>query len=358
MGTQKSFGATTSPPDLRNKLINPDFDFAQRSPETVVSDVANEEYVLDRFVVGKVISGTAVVDMSQSSASVPTTLQSGHTSTYSLLADTTTLQSSIAAGEYFIVSQRVEGNNFRPLFEQPFVLSFWANHSPGGTYTVGFRNGTGDLHYVAEYTVAIDVWTKIEIPVPASSGGTWVLDEGVGLSVDWVVAAGTDWHTTPNVWTSGNKFSTSNQVNGLEFGNASFRLSQVQLESGDKATPFQTRLFGDELDLCQRYYFKTFNQAIAQGQGTGSFSGAVYAVSHSNVVRQMLRYPVPMRIAPTVTSYNPSSSVSNTSWRNKGDTVDAAFGSDAAGDSAIGLESVAGVDADAYLVHITADAEL
>jgi hypothetical protein len=66
-------------------------------------------------------------------------------------------------------------------------------------------------------------------------------------------------------------------------------LTDVQLEPGTVATPFERRSYGQELALCQRYYWKG-NLPIMR-----NFTGSTIAVQSS------IGFPVKMRQAPTVT---------------------------------------------------------
>lgn len=81
-------------------------------------------------------------------------------------------------------------------------------------------------------------------------------------------------------------------------------IANVQLESGSVATPFETRSFGEELALCQRYFF--------QINGTGTD----YATMGSGQMYQASTYlgefktPVPMRATPSF-SLNNSLSTTN-----------------------------------------------
>jgi hypothetical protein len=46
----------------------------------------------------------------------------------------------------------------------------------------------------------------------------------------------------------------NSRANSLGQQSGTFDISQVQLEAGDTATPFEHRSYGDELARCQRYY--------------------------------------------------------------------------------------------------------
>ena len=71
---------------------------------------------------------------------------------------------------------------------------------------------------------------------------------------------------------------------------ATFYLTKVQIEEGDTATEFEHRSYGEELALCQRYYWKQENFLWLYSLD----------VNHS-YVRCNIFHPVEMRVAPTVT---------------------------------------------------------
>ena len=70
-------------------------------------------------------------------------------------------------------------------------------------------------------------------------------------------------------------------------------LSLVQLEAGSVATPFEHRMYGQELALCQRYYYRTSGGSIG-----ARITQAGYAIN-TTVVRVHNVFPVAMRVAPT-----------------------------------------------------------
>jgi len=67
---------------------------------------------------------------------------------------------------------------------------------------------------------------------------------------------------------------------------ATFFITGVQLEKGSTATSFDYRPFGTELQLAQRYFYKTDNL------GTGAANATTGLVSH-------IAFPVPLRIPPS-----------------------------------------------------------
>ena len=74
--------------------------------------------------------------------------------------------------------------------------------------------------------------------------------------------------------------------------NATLFLTGVQLEVGEKATPFEHRSYSDELARCHRYYYK-----IGPSDGTDTF-GPVFTDSATASYLNNV-FPVPMRADPT-----------------------------------------------------------
>jgi len=239
----------------RNVVINGNFDIWQRG--TSFAAVANAAYTADRWEYRK--SGAMVHTVARDT-SAPAVSSTTRLSNYSLLVDCTTVDSSIAAGDFCLMQTKIEGYNWAQLAQRQCTVSFWVKATQTGTYCVSLRNagsgGTPDRSYVAEYTVsASDTWEKKTVTFSASpSAGTWDYTNGVGVLLSWTLAGGSTYQTTAGSWATGNYYSTSNQVNACGSTSNNFYLSQVQLEVGDTASQFEYRPFGAELALCQRYY--------------------------------------------------------------------------------------------------------
>jgi hypothetical protein len=232
-------------------IINGDLNIWQRG--TPFAAVASATYTVDRWRYDKV--GTMVHTVSQD-ADVPTVVQSGHKSNYSIKIDCTTADAAIAAGDFIFLSQRIEGYNFQPLVAKTFYLSFWVKATKTGIYCVSFRNSGNDRSYVVEYTVnSASTWERKIVTIPFDfTGGTWDYTNGEGLSVSWSLAAGATFRTTANVWQNGNFLATANQVNACDSTANDFFLSQAQFRPDNPNIFVVNRLFDEELAACQRYY--------------------------------------------------------------------------------------------------------
>ena len=275
----------------RNLIINGAMQVAQRGTSFTGVGGSSVQYTLDKWAVREATD--AVVDVSQAADSPSTDLFK-----YCLKLDVTTADTSIAAGQVCTVQHRMEAQDlvlagFGTANAKQLTISFWHKHTKTGTYSVGFTNHNGTRGYPAEYTQSVsDTWEKSTVTFTADTTGTWATDNTLGMIVYFSVAAGTDFHATVDTWTGANDFASANQVNALDSTSNSFRLTGVQLEVGSVATPFEHRSYGEELALCQRYYFKaTVDSAndsfgVALCDAAGNATGDVF-------------FPVTMRVAPT-----------------------------------------------------------
>jgi len=125
------------------------------------------------------------------------------------------------------------------------------------------------------------------------------LDNATGLLVQFFLAAGsaftsgtfaTDWEA----YDAANRVNSS-QVNLADSTDNEFYLTGVQLEVGTVATPFEHRSYGEELALCQRYYYTVSRASTNTSVCTGHF----YL---NNYFRGVIHFPVEMRTAPTIES--------------------------------------------------------
>jgi hypothetical protein len=93
----------------------------------------------------------------------------------------------------------------------------------------------------------------------------------------------------------------------VSIAGATFYFTGVQLEVGGIATPFERRLYGHEVSLCQRYFTSSFPIGTAPSSGASSYlqtSGA--AALNTSISASWVQYSVAMRSAPTITFYNSS----------------------------------------------------
>jgi hypothetical protein len=273
---------------LKNKIINGKMDFAQRGTSFV--SPANGAYTLDRFYWGNLSSAAATISQQ---SDVPSSNEFQN----SLRVAITTADTSIAAGDFAGMLQSIEGFNVRDLIGRTFTLSFWVRSSKTGTHCISLLNDGPNRTYVAEYTInAANTWEFKTITVSGGliTAGTWNWTTGRGLIVAWALAAGTTYQTTAGAWQTGAFYATANQVNCLDSNTNIFAITGVQLELGSTATPFEHRLIGAELALCQRYYWRL--------SGSTSRFIAIGNCESTTRCQPLIKTPVTMRALPSCSS--------------------------------------------------------
>jgi hypothetical protein len=137
------------------------------------------------------------------------------------------------------------------------------------------------------------------------------------------------------------------------------QVTNLRISVGNQDTGFVPRPVAADHQDCLRHFYKSFNLSIAPAQAAGT-SGALIAVASTVQHRAYfdVRFPVPMRAAPTITTYNPSNTNAD------------AFNMTGGGDTPIGgnnigetggrmyTDSDTGDDGDPMAIHLTADAGL
>jgi hypothetical protein len=94
-------------------------------------------------------------------------------------------------------------------------------------------------------------------------------------------------------------------------------VKEVQLEFGTTASPFEHRLYGEELALCERFYQKSYDKdAYVTGSTSLSSVGSVdhYGTADATNVLAQVYFRTQMRDAPTVTTYNPNEESSGSAY--------------------------------------------
>ena len=280
----------------RNVIVNGDFQIAQRSSAAVISTHGSNDDVyttVDRFKYH--LHGAAAISSQQVSLTAATDPVGFN---YALKIACTTADTSIAASDYAIFQQPVEGYNWRQFNfglsnAKQLTLSFWVKSNKTGTYCVAFRNNAHNRRYAAEYSISqADTWEKKSITLTGDTTGTWLSTNGGGCFVSFTLSSGSTFQVTGNTWAAGEQFSTSNQVNFTDSTSNTFFITGIQIEQGSVATDFEHRSYGQELTLCQRYYYQNYTSS------DGGYYFYQYSASHKFVDMQ---HPVPMRAEPTAT---------------------------------------------------------
>jgi hypothetical protein len=280
----------------RNLIINGDMRISQRLGSSGENDLTStaDGFGVDRFRSWQ--AGGGELKLQQSTNAPP-----GFTN--SLLNTVNTADTSVAAGDYYTIQQRIEGLNTHQLnwgtsYAKDVTLSFWVRSTVSGVYSVSLWRDNQSYNYVTSYTINIaNTWEYKTITIPGPIGGTWATNSGTGIGIWWDLGSGTDFSTaTTETWGQNNKFRVPSQTSWIGTGSAEFRLTGVQLEVGKNATEFEHRNYGEELTLCQRYYQELPQNADHVMWGFGR--------AENNDARVQIPLSTPLRNSPNVTASN------------------------------------------------------
>lgn len=249
---------------LRNKIINGNFDVWQRGTSFISSGVF--PYTADRWAFYR--NGLA--------AGATASRQTGVRWKYCLRVQRDSGNTDVNG---IVVGQIIEGVNCYPLAGKTVVLRVrmraGANFS-GANATISLTTGTvedqGNITNPGGWTGSTTAISSSV--VPTTSFADYTATATLSSSTKEIRVA-----------ISYTPVGTAGAADYLEF-------EEVQLEIGSIATPFEHRMFGPELLLCQRYYYRITPTAVDQTLGVGhnSLSTTMAATSP---------FPVPMRSAPT-----------------------------------------------------------
>lgn len=276
---------------LRNRLINGNMYVAQRGTSATVTagttvPTASTGYpCVDRWFVYS------------TGANVTAAQVAGATNNKNLL-QVTGAASVTAVG----IGQRIEQLNSYDLAGQTCTLSVNIANSLLTTVT-----------WTASYATTADTFGTIGTPTKTQiATGTFTVTSTLtqytaNIAVPAAATTGIEILFTVGAQTSG-----------------TWQIGNAQLEVGTVATPFERRLYGQELALCQRYYEKSYNNSVAVPTAVTAGTGQLFVNAiASGATVNTVNFAVSKRASPTVVSYdNAGTSGKNsyytTGWNNGG----------------------------------------
>lgn len=274
----------------RNVIKNGAMLIAQEGVST--AGVVAARYIVDCFQY--IPSNAAVVTTSQS-ADVP-----GPETAASARVEVTTADATVGVADFAFIRTTIEGRDMRRFVLAPCTLSFKVRSPKTGQHSVALRNSGTDRHFIGTYTIAAaDTWEmhSIVLPTGLPNSGTWNFSSGAGITLDWALMAGTNYQTaTLDSWVVGNASANAGAPNTLDTIGNVFAVTEVQLEPGVIATPFERKAYDATLFECQRLYER----------GTAAHVGPSTNAQPFGIP---IAFKATKRIAPTVSGANVVSSV-------------------------------------------------
>jgi hypothetical protein len=283
----------------KNLIINGDMKIHQRGGTTQDSNA----FIVDRFR-GSVSNLDELVTTYSQSTDAPTGFSN------SLKVQINTAETSLSANEFIRVFYSAEAQDLQHLSfgtsSAKFItLSFWVKSNVTGSYAINIWCPDSNRSTNSYYTVnSAGVWEYKTITFPGDSVGSITNDNGVGMGINFMLAAGSDF-TSGNAigkWvTYSSPYLAYGQTANIMTSTSNyFNLTGVQLEVGKNATEFEHRSYGEELALCQRYFLKSNNA-----------EGTVYDSGGSSNVGLGMAFPVEMRTTPSVVFGSTTNNVHN-----------------------------------------------
>jgi hypothetical protein len=289
--------AAASPYTLKNKIINGDMRIDQRNAGASVTPTALQ-YTLDRWFFYVTQASKITTQQNQGSVTPPAGFSN-------YLGITSSSAYTPTGGDNFYVSQNIEANNISDLAwgtanAKTVTISFWVRSSLTGNFGLVVENApTYNYSYPILYTInAANTWEYKTITIPAPTAGTWATSgNGIGFTLVFSLGIGTTYAGPSGAWAAANYNGVTGQTNVVATNGATFYITGVQLEQNTTATPFERRLYNQELDNCQRYYWQLNGEATYAGIGSGTMNTATGP-------RIFIPYPMPMRATPTISVTN------------------------------------------------------
>ena len=273
----------------RNIVINGAMKVAQRSASVAGLGAASGFFTLDRWkmLIGSASAGRyTMAQVADGPAGFANCLK----------ITTTTADTSIAVGERLTLIQAIEGQDLQQLKKgtasaEQFTVSFWVKGNANALYVCEIYDNDSATNITQSFAVTTS-WNRIELTFAADTSNPLDDDNAASLTLFiWLHGGSTYTGGTfaSNTWataTTNNRYAVADRTSIFDATSRTFFITGVQMEIGSTATDFEHRSFGEELTLCQRYYF-----TVPRTYGIASSATAMFT---------SVAFPVEMRATPTL----------------------------------------------------------
>lgn len=279
---------------MRNRLDNSAFQVSQEFGTSNTDYTATGGYPVDRWLAALTNPGPGgTLRLAQTASVTP------GGSPHRLRATAQVSDGSIAAGDYYHISQRIEGARiadarFGSSSARQILVRLGVNSSIAGTFGVSLANSAGNRSYVGTITIAPgEAGTDVTrtLTIPGDTAGTWLTTAGIGMALRVCLSAGSTYQTTAG-WQAGDYLTTSAQTNFMGTGGATFDLFDcglyVDAAAAGVMPTWELPDSAEERMRAQRYFVLTYGLA------------RFYADAGARTMETPVYWPVSMRAAPTV----------------------------------------------------------
>ncbi len=224
----------------------------------------------------------------------------------SLKITVTGTDTSLGSTDFYTLRHIIEGQNvahlrFGSVDAKTVTLSSWVKSSIAGIFCCSLGNGTNNKTMPKEYNInSANNWEYKTLTFPGATDGSWGTDNGRGFSVRWCMGVGSQRRGDADSYNGNESHGTINQTNLFATNGATFQITGMQLELGTVATSLEHRSYGEELQLCQRY-FETVNLHGSNSNYTGGGYNRQIGQVHWKVEKRA----IPTCNGPSVGNYQP-----------------------------------------------------
>ena len=284
----------------RNLIINGAMQVAQRG----TSSTSSGYQALDRFPVylNGADENPTHAQVSVDSGTTPYTL--GFRTALKITNGNQT--GGAGSNDYVWIQQKIEAQNISQSgwnytsASSYITLSFWVRSSVAQTFKgyIETIDGTAMQYPFETGSLSANTWTKITKTIPGHANLSFDTNNGEGFKFSVIPMMGTDKTSSSVTEDAWGTYSSSARIKDVTTtwwttNDSTFELTGVQLEVGPQATPFEFRSYGEELALCQRYYY-------VSGTPSGGGGLFMYDSGQTSVSYGSLRFTQTMRATPTV----------------------------------------------------------
>ena len=285
----------------RNIVINGAMQVAQRATSvTGLGDDNDEGYpTVDRFKV-QGNAGAGRFTMTQEAV----TDLPGFPECIKL--DCTTADTETAAAERLFIQTKIEGQDLQGIKKgtseaEAITVSFYAKASASFKFVVALLDVDNNRYAGSTFDVTSS-WQRFIVTFPADTddgSSPFDNDNADSLNIRFFLHGGSNYTSG----TLSSTFANTNNTNTYDSNADSFYsnlannffLTGVQLEVGSVATPFEHRSFGEEEELCKRYFVKH--------KATSPYDRfAVGMATTTDDVAYLFKFYPALRTVPTLTT--------------------------------------------------------
>ena len=290
----------------RNIIINGAMNVAQRGTSSTGLGASTGYFTVDRVQSGHSGNSAGRYTMTQEAI----TDLGGFNNALKLAC--TTADTSIASNEWEYLAYNIEAQDLQALKfgtsdAEKFTLSFFVKGNASATYTLGAYLPDSNRWMAQTFSVTTS-FTRVSLTWEADTTGTINNDNGHGLIFYITLQVGSDRTSgsIPSTWETlaTADIADSSQTQFFDSTSRTLFITGLQMEVGSTATPFEHRSVGEELALCQRYFYKWTSTGLDDQYNFYSpYSPAqVSAGLPNSSAISPHTFPVTMRASPTMTT--------------------------------------------------------